>query len=143
MVLHRAGYYVDTAEDGAFALELLGASRYNLMITDNNMPNLGGMDLFKKLYDTRMTLPFIMATGKIPEQEFIQCHWLQPAATLLKPYTVEELLGVVEAVLRTVDAAEVKTPPPGWPSALTIECLERFAGRKMSAARGNLEGDAR
>jgi len=34
------------------------------MITDNNMPNLTGMELLKKLYATRMALPFIMATGK-------------------------------------------------------------------------------
>jgi PleD family two-component response regulator len=32
MVLHRAGYHVDTAEDGVFAWEALGASRYDLMI---------------------------------------------------------------------------------------------------------------
>src|ERR1017187_8627132 len=73
MVLHRAGYHVDTAEDGAFAWEMLGVSDYDLMITDNNMPNLTGMDLLKKLYASRMTLPCIMATGKIPEAEFAQC----------------------------------------------------------------------
>jgi len=30
MVLHRAGYHVDTAEDGAFAWEMLGANDYDL-----------------------------------------------------------------------------------------------------------------
>jgi two-component system chemotaxis response regulator CheY len=103
MVLHRAGYHVDTAEDGAFAWEMLGVSDYDLMITDNNMPNLTGMDLLKKLYASRMTLPCIMATGKIPEAEFAQCPWLLPAAKLLKPYTVEELLGAVKKVLREAD----------------------------------------
>ena len=72
MVLHRAGYHVDTAEDGAFAWQMLGVSDYDLMITDNNMPNLTGMELLKKLYAMRMALPFIMATGKMPEEEFAQ-----------------------------------------------------------------------
>src|SRR5665213_1741419 len=105
MVLHHAGYHVDTAEDGAFAWEMLGVSCYDLMITDNNMPNLTGMELLKKLYAARMALPFIMATGKMPEEEFTQCPWLQPAAKLLKPYRVEELLGVVKTVLRETNGA--------------------------------------
>ena len=104
-VLHRAGYRVDTAEDGAFAWEALGATRYDLMITDNQMPNLTGMELLKKLYASRMAMPFIMATGKLPEEEFARCPWLRPAATLLKPYTIEELLGVVEKVLCETDDA--------------------------------------
>ena len=105
MVLHRAGHHVDTAEDGAVAWEALGTSRYDLMITDNNMPNLTGMELLKKLYASRMALPFIMATGKMPEEEFVRYPWLRPAATLLKPYMVEELLGVVKKVLRETDDA--------------------------------------
>jgi CheY-like chemotaxis protein len=133
MVLHHAGYYVDTAEDGVFAWEALGASRYDLMITDNKMPHLTGMDLLKKLHATRKALPFIMATGEIPEKEFTQYPWIQPTATLLKPYTVEELLGAVQTALRTIDGARVKISTPYWPSALTIACLERFAGCKLSA----------
>ena len=94
VMLHRAGYYVATAEDGAFAWEALNISHYDLMITDNNMPNMTGIELVKKLYATRMALPFIMATGKLPEEEFARYPWLRPAATLLKPYTVEDLLEV-------------------------------------------------
>jgi DNA-binding response OmpR family regulator len=105
VVLHRAGYDVDTAEDGAAAWEALGDNGYDLMITDNNMPHLTGMELLKKVYAARMILPFIMATGKLPEEEFVQYPWLQPAATLLKPYTVEELLGAVKTVLREADDA--------------------------------------
>ena len=105
MVLHHAGHHVDTAEDGAFAWAALGASRYDLMITDNNMPNLTGMELVKKLYASRLALPFIMATGKIPEEEFARYPWLRPAATLLKPYAAEELLEVLETVLRETNGA--------------------------------------
>ena len=105
VVLHRAGYHVETAEDGAFALEAIGDGSYDLMVTDNEMPNLTGIELLKKLYASRMALPFIMATGKVPEREFARCPWLQPAATLLKPYTVGELLGAVKKVLRETDGA--------------------------------------
>lgn len=105
VALHHAGYRVDTAQDGAFAWEALNVSRYDLMITDNNMPNLTGMELLKKLHTAHMILPFIMATGTMPEEEFIQQPWLRPAATLHKPYTVEELLGAVKKTLREADGA--------------------------------------
>jgi DNA-binding response OmpR family regulator len=108
-VLVRSGYAVDTAEDGAAAWEALQADSYDLMITDNNMPNLTGIELLKKLYAARMALPFIMTSGQMPDEEFTQCPWLHPAARLLKPYSIDELLGTVKAALREEDRS-VDTP---------------------------------
>jgi DNA-binding response OmpR family regulator len=103
--LIHSGYAVDTAEDGAAGWEALQANRYDLVITDNNMPRLTGIELLKKLCAARMALPVIMATGTLPKEEFTRHPWLQPAATLLKPYTVEALLGTVKNVLRATDSA--------------------------------------
>jgi DNA-binding response OmpR family regulator len=104
-VLIKSGYDVDAAEDGAAAWEALNADSYDLMITDNKMPRLTGVELLKKLYAHRMALPVIMATGELPTEEFTRYPWLQPAAMLLKPYTIEELLGMVRKVLREADGA--------------------------------------
>ena len=65
MVLTHAGYAVDMAEDGAAAWEALQANQYGLMITDNHMPKLTGVELLKKLRSARMELPVIMATGNV------------------------------------------------------------------------------
>ena len=112
-----SGYAVDAVEDGAAAWEALQANRYDLVITDNNMPRLTGIELLKKLYATRMVLPVIMATGTLPKEEFTRYPWLQPVAMLLKPYSVEELLGTVKEVLRaTVSACEQIASPPNWRS---------------------------
>jgi DNA-binding response OmpR family regulator len=105
-VLIRSGYDVDAVEDGAAAWEALNTDSYDLMITDNKMPKLSGVELLKKLYASRMALPVIMATGELPTEEFTRCPWLQPAATLLKPYTIEELLGTVRKVLREAVGAD-------------------------------------
>lgn len=86
-VLIRHGYHVDAAEDGAVAWDALQANRYDLMITDNAMPHLTGIELLKKLRAARMTLPVIMATGSLPEAEFVVQPWLQPSAMVIKPYT--------------------------------------------------------
>jgi DNA-binding response OmpR family regulator len=99
-VLLRCGYAVDIAEDGAAAWEALNAESYDLMITDNKMPKVSGVELLKMLRAARMELPVIMATGSLPTQEFARYPWLRPAATLVKPYTIGQLLRTVKRVLR-------------------------------------------
>jgi DNA-binding response OmpR family regulator len=103
-VLKRSGYDVDTAEDGAAAWDTLQLNSYDLMITDNKMPKLSGVELLKKLQAAGVVLPVIMATGESPEMEFVQ--FLRPGAILSKPYTIAELLGTVKQVLREVGGAD-------------------------------------
>ena len=98
-VLIDAGYQVDVAEDGAAAWDALQLSQYDLLITDQLMPKLSGVELLKKIHAARMTLPVIMATGYLPTWEFALHTWLQPVKMLLKPYSFEKLLGMVKNVL--------------------------------------------
>ena len=99
MVLMHSGYAVDMAEDGAAAWEALQANRYDLLVTDNNMPRLTGMDLLKEVRSAGMKLPVIMATGTVPTQELAQNPWLEPVAPLEKPYAADLLLETVKNVL--------------------------------------------
>jgi DNA-binding response OmpR family regulator len=116
-VLIHSGYHVDAAEDGAAGWKALNADSYDLLITDHNMPRLTGVELVKKLRAARMALPVIMAAGILPNEEFTRDPWLRPDATLLKPYTVAELLGTVKEVLRATDSPrEQIAPPPSWQS---------------------------
>ena len=105
-VLERSGCQVDTAEDGAAAWETLKLNRYDLLVTDNHMPGVSGIELLKKLQAAGVRLPVIMATGELPEGEFNQFPGLRPVALLIKPYTIMELLGTVKKVLRQADDAD-------------------------------------
>ena len=98
-VLIDAGFQVDVAEDGAAAWSALQLSKYDLLITDQLMPKVSGVELLKKIHAARMTLPVIMATGYLPTWEFALHTWLQPVKMLLKPYSFEKLLGMVKNVL--------------------------------------------
>jgi DNA-binding response OmpR family regulator len=108
VVLHRAGYHVDTVENGLAGWQAIQAGRhapasYDLLITDHDMPGFTGLALVKKLRAAHMALPIIMATGKLPMEDLMSRYiWLQPAITLIKPYSVKALLKTVEAVLRTI-----------------------------------------
>ena len=112
-LLLRSGYAVDAAEDGAAAWEALSADGYDLLLTDNSMPKVSGIELLKKLRAARMALPVIMATGTIPRTNSSR-PWLQPAATLLKPYTGEEMLRAVEEVLREADSTAATYSVSGY-----------------------------
>jgi|SRR5664280_39814 len=98
LALSQSGYTVDAAEDGAVAWQALHANRYDLMITDNRMPKVTGIELLRKLRATRMALPVILATGILPAWELAQNPWLLPDATLMKPFSVDELLATVKSV---------------------------------------------
>lgn len=119
-MLIGAGYVVAAAPDGASAWQALNAEGYDLLLTDNNMPNLSGVELLKKLYASRLTLPVIMATGILPEKEFVSHPWLRPTATLLKPYTAAELLQTVQKVLRGVEQTVATLRPPARPATHRI-----------------------
>jgi len=111
-VLSRSGYEVDAVEDGAVAWDALEINTYDLVVTDNSMPKVTGVELLKQLRAARMSLPVIMATRTLPMEEFSQQPWLQPAATLVKPYTTEELLAAVKEVLSAVEPPRLESTPP-------------------------------
>ena len=98
-VLALFGYHVEGAEDGAAGWELLNARTVDLLITDNEMPRLSGLELVKQVRSAGMTLPIIMATGTLPEKELERLPWLHLDATLLKPFSPDQLRQTVERVL--------------------------------------------
>jgi DNA-binding response OmpR family regulator len=114
-VLIYSGYRVDAADDGASAWDALLVNDYDLLITDNDMPKVTGVDLLKKVHATRMAMPVVMATGTLPAWEFAQYPWLKPAAVVIKPYTFDELLETVKEVLHATTTARAEiAPPPSW-----------------------------
>jgi len=120
------GYQVDGAEDGAIAWDALNTVSYDLLITDNCMPRMTGLELIDKLRTARMTLPVIMATSMVPVTELTRFPWLQPTATLVKPYTVGDLVKKVGEVLRAAGVfhPEIALPPnqPVEPPACFTAC---------------------
>jgi DNA-binding response OmpR family regulator len=123
--LIHSGYEVDAAADGAAAWQALNTDSYDLLITDNNMPRVSGVELLKKLRAVRMDLPVIMASGILPQEEFNRYPWLQPAATLLKPFTIEEMLQTVKQVLLESESTTTAPRPHPTRSAYRILAVDK------------------
>lgn len=98
--LQLAGYKVDTAGDGEAGWEALRRDVFHLLITDNCMPRLSGLELIERLRAAGMALPVILASGSLPWSEATVPQALQPVTTLGKPFCVGELLTLVSTCLR-------------------------------------------
>jgi len=98
-VLTAYGYRADTAADSADAWKALRARSYDLLITGHTMPKVTGIELVRALRSKRMTLPVVLMSGTLPEEALVQNSSLQLASTLLKPFTMAELVGTVTKVL--------------------------------------------
>ena len=123
-VLTESGYQVDAAEDGMVAWQALNSDRYDLLITDNDMPEVSGLELLDKLHAARMPLPVIMMSGTMPTEELKQHPWLQIHVMLLKPYTIAELLTKVKGVLcASTGTRERTTSSPNWQGGQLIDRL--------------------
>jgi DNA-binding NtrC family response regulator len=116
-MLSLHGYRVNAAEDGHAGWEALRRASYDLLITDHNMPKVTGVELVKMVRSARMTLAVVLASGSLPVELLNRDSTLQLAATLLKPFTCDELLETVEQALRmTGSGAELVGLGPAWPT---------------------------
>jgi DNA-binding NtrC family response regulator len=103
LMLVHAGYHVTAVEDCQAAWEAVQSASFDLLITDNQMPGLSGLELLSKLRAAQLALPVVVASGGIDAEELAQDQRLQPALALPKPFTSGQLLETVaEALGQTV-----------------------------------------
>ena len=89
---------VDVAEDGNLALELLRDKQYGLLISDWEMPNMGGEQLLKAVRQNPrcIKMPIIMITATATRGT----SWLAGAnAYLQKPFSEADLKKALQSVL--------------------------------------------
>ena len=94
------GYQVDAVGQGQAGWEALQARSYDLLITDNRMPELSGAELILRLRSTPMALPVILASGGIVPEHVAAGSLRQPVNALPKPFTSDQLLATVAEVFR-------------------------------------------
>ena len=96
-LLQREGYRVVMAADGLQALERLLDERPSVVLSDIEMPRMDGFDLARNIRsDARLAgLPIVMITSRIAEKHREHAMSLGVDHYLGKPYSEEELMGLV------------------------------------------------
>jgi len=98
-MLGNEGWIVDVAEDGARALQMTRQVRYDLVITDLEMPELGGFELIARLRkdDRFKTTPVVIITSRANPEHRRRARDLSVRALVAKPITRRKLLEALSA----------------------------------------------
>jgi DNA-binding NtrC family response regulator len=105
-LLEQEGYQVETAADGALALQAISESPPSLIVTDLKMPNLDGMGLLAKLGEQGVAIPVIVTTAFGEVSVAVQAMRAGAEDYLTKPIDFDALLLSVE---RTLQRREIAT----------------------------------
>jgi len=99
--LKGAGYEVVEAVDGQDGLNKSKAKSFNLILTDQNMPNMDGLTLIKSLRATPSykAVPILMLTTESGEAMKAQGKAAGATGWLVKPFDPQKLLDVVKKVI--------------------------------------------
>ncbi len=102
--LRKTGYKsaeVAEAADGGEACDMLAGSKFDLILTDVNMPNMSGMELLdhirKEIEDLKT--PVVMITTEATPKAFAEFTAHGASACLAKPFSADELANVLSGVI--------------------------------------------
>jgi two-component system KDP operon response regulator KdpE len=104
------GYDVRTAADGESALDTIKDFRPNLVITDLQMPGMGGLDLCRHIREMSQ-IPIVVLSVKGEERTKVAALDAGADDYVTKPFGMDELLARVRAALRRVSVEPVSEEP--------------------------------
>lgn len=99
-ILRPKGFEVLAASDGMMGLELAITKEPDLMITDQQMPGMTGLQILRKLHERGIDIPTILITGEGSEDTAVRAFRLGIRDYIIKPIDAEELTASVDKALR-------------------------------------------
>lgn len=103
-MLTEQGYHVESMIDGIEALELLrkNSAHFDLLITDQSMPGLTGVELISESLKIKPDLLAIICTGDDSELDREEASNVGVKSILMKPFSESELLEAIKHALKEV-----------------------------------------
>ena len=90
--LENKGYSVDTATNGTDALEMCREKQYDLIMLDENMPGLSGLEVLMLIKEFLPATPVVMVTKSEEENIMDQAVGQKIADYLIKPVNPNQIL---------------------------------------------------
>jgi DNA-binding response OmpR family regulator len=110
LYLKRAGYQVQIASDGKQAMNILEKQIPDFVILDLMLPEIDGLSLTRWLRD-RSNVPIIMVTARREEIDRIAGLEMGADDYVVKPFSPQELVSRVRAVLRRIGREQAGAEP--------------------------------
>ena len=106
-ILKDENYEVDVTLSGREGLNWAIQKKYDIVLTDIRMPDIGGMRVLRDIKRAKPSLPVVMITGYASVRSSVQAMKLGAADYIEKPFTPEQLINAVASAL---DIAATKPP---------------------------------
>ena len=96
----------EEAEDGAIALGMLKAQKFDFVVSDINMPNMNGFDLLKavKADDSLKHIPVLMVTAEARKEDIVLAAQTGASGYIVKPFTKATLEEKVQKIVQKIAA---------------------------------------
>jgi DNA-binding response OmpR family regulator len=134
MYLGREGFRVETAADGAQALQRVQAQPPALLVLDLMLPEVDGFEVCRRVR-AASTLPILMLTARDDDVDKIVGLELGADDYLTKPFNPRELVARVKAILRRAERPPVGITEPIHLGDLTLDP----ARREVTIAGGTVD----
>lgn len=95
-----AGYEVIQAANGTEGCTTATTREYDLLLLDMVLPGMTGLEILRRIRNVRPTLPVIILSARGEERDRVNGLKLGADDYVVKPFSIDELLARVEAVLR-------------------------------------------
>lgn len=100
-MLHADEFQVEVCSNAAEALQILGATRIDVIVTDVNMPGIDGLDLLQRIKKTRPEIEVIIMTGAGSITDAVRAMQGGAFDYLTKPFSeIEECINKVRQAAR-------------------------------------------
>ena len=109
--LEQEGYAVDVAFDGEDGYNAAWADEYDAIILDVMMPRKDGFTLARDIRAINTMVPIIFLTAKTEKGDVLHGFEVGADDYVTKPFSLDELLARIEAILRRVKGVESKIMP--------------------------------
>ena len=107
-ILADAGWAVDTASDGAAALQILARKSFDAILTDIDMPGLNGLQLLRAIRTRDLDVPVVLMTGNPGTETAIEAVEHGALRYLVKPVPTATLTKAVDDATRLHRLARLK-----------------------------------
>ncbi|MHB1740709.1 MAG: response regulator transcription factor [Actinomycetes bacterium] len=123
--LRYEGFSVTTAETGQQALDAAESSRPHLIVLDVMLPDLDGFEVARRLHARGQDVPVLFLTARDATEDKVRGLTIGGDDYVTKPFSLEELVARIRAVLRRTYGPASETGDPE---------LLRFADLEMDDA---------
>jgi two-component system OmpR family response regulator len=110
--LRYAGFEVGVARSGPEALRAARDFRPDLLVLDVMMPGMDGFDVVRRLRSDGLQFPVLFLTARDSTEDKISGLTLGGDDYVTKPFSLEELIARIRAILRRFAAERANTPQP-------------------------------